>query len=73
MTAHDLGVEISCDGPARDVGCPDSAAVRASFNSLTAAEVRADGRAQGWARLRRGRRLVDLCPVCKPAPERTSP
>ncbi|MEU6661222.1 hypothetical protein [Streptomyces sp. NPDC046821] len=68
MTAHTLGVEIACDGPDGSRDCPESAAVRARFASLTAAQVRADGRFDGWARRRRGGRLVDLCPACKPTP-----
>jgi hypothetical protein len=64
MTAHPIGVEISCDGPAEGTDCPDSAAVSASYASRTARQVRADGRASGWARRRRAGRLVDLCPDC---------
>ncbi|MGV2914462.1 hypothetical protein [Streptomyces alfalfae] len=67
MTAHGIGVEVSCDGPSTDHDCPESAAARARFGSMTAAEVRADGRAGGWVRRRRDGRLVDLCPACKPA------
>ena len=67
MTAYSLGVEVSCDGPDEQTDCPASAAVPASFGSLTAREVRADGRALGWAyRLRAGRR-ADLCPNCATA------
>ncbi|MGV2914661.1 hypothetical protein [Streptomyces alfalfae] len=65
MTAHVLGVEVSCDGPDISRDCPDSAAIRACFGSMTAAEVRADGRAGGWVRRRRDGRLVDLCPACR--------
>lgn len=68
MTARSIGTEVSCDGPDASRDCPDSAAVRASFTSLTAAEVRADGRADGWIRRRRNGRRVDLCPACKTAP-----
>lgn len=68
MTAYTLGVEISCDGPDASRDCPESAAVRASFTSRTAAEVRADGREDGWASRRRDGRLVDLCPACTPTP-----
>lgn len=68
MTAHSLGSEVSCDGPDPSHDCPDSAAISASFNSLTAADVRADGRTDGWVRRRRYGRRVDLCPACKPAP-----
>ncbi|MEV0917875.1 hypothetical protein AB0I93_26905 [Streptomyces sp. NPDC049967] len=60
MTAHHLGYEIACDGPTGQNDCPNSAAVRASFTSRTAAAVRADGRRQGWTRPP-GR---DLCPDC---------
>lgn len=73
MTAHSLGVEIACDGPDEFRDCPDSAAVRARFTSLTAAEVRTDGRADGWVLRRRDGRLVDLCPTCKPNPTRKEP
>lgn len=68
MSAHTLGVEIACDGPDESRDCPESAAVRASFGSVTASQVRADGRRDGWVRRHRGRRLVDLCPTCKTAP-----
>lgn len=68
MTAHALGVEVACDGPDEARDCPESAAVHARFASLTAAQVREDGRTDGWARRRRDGRLVDLCPACKPAP-----
>lgn len=68
MTAYTLGVEIACDGPDKSLDCPESAAIRAGFASLTAAEVRADGRTDGWVSRRRDGRLVDLCPSCKPAP-----
>ncbi|MGW0579814.1 hypothetical protein ACWD25_28480 [Streptomyces sp. NPDC002920] len=69
MTAYSLGTEISCDGHDEQTDCPDSAAVPASFRSLTAREVRADGRALGWAyrlgvpaaRRPHGRRLPQLC------------
>jgi hypothetical protein len=65
MTAHSLGTEVSCDGPDASRDCPDSAAIRASFNSLTAADVRADGRRDGWVHRRRYGYRVDLCPACK--------
>ncbi|WP_282792938.1 hypothetical protein [Streptomyces sp. CC224B] len=68
MTAYSLGVEIACDGPGHERGCPESAAIRASSASMTAAEVRADGRVDGWARRRRDDRVVDLCPACKTTP-----
>ncbi|MGW2861890.1 hypothetical protein [Streptomyces sp. NPDC001205] len=68
MTAHALGVEVSCDGPDESRDCPESAAVRAYFGSVTAAQVRADGHRDGWVRRRRGYRFVDLCPACKPTP-----
>ncbi|MGW5529435.1 hypothetical protein [Streptomyces xanthochromogenes] len=64
MTAHALGVEVACDGPGESRDCPESAAIHARFGSLTAAQVREDGRTDGWTRRRRGRRLVDLCPAC---------
>jgi hypothetical protein len=70
MTAHSLGVEVSCDGPDGSRGCPESAAIRARFASLTAVEVRADGRTDGWVSRRRDGRLVDLCPACKTNPTR---
>ncbi|TRV72565.1 hypothetical protein FKN01_29695 [Streptomyces sp. 130] len=60
MTAHLIGYEIACDGPTGQGDCPNSAAVRAQLVSRTAAQVRADGRQQGWTRPR-GR---DLCPTC---------
>ncbi|MYY79712.1 MULTISPECIES: hypothetical protein [unclassified Streptomyces] len=68
MTAHTLGVEIACDGPDEARDCPESAAVARRFGSLTAVQVRADSRADGWTRRRRGSRHVDLCPACKTAP-----
>ncbi|QCX81094.1 hypothetical protein C9F11_37555 [Streptomyces sp. YIM 121038] len=68
MTAHDLGFEIACDGPDKASDCPDSAAISARLGSLTAAQVRADGRRDGWVRRRRDGRLVDLCPACKTTP-----
>jgi hypothetical protein len=64
VTARPIGVEVSCDGPDEQTDCPDSAAVRASFMSVTARQVRADGRADGWIRRRRAGRVVDLCPGC---------
>jgi hypothetical protein len=64
MTATQIGVEVSCDGPDEHTDCPDSAAVRASFNSRTARQVRADGRAQGWTTRRAPGRLRDVCPSC---------
>ena len=67
MTAHQIGVEVSCDGPDEQTDCPNSAAVPASFGSLTVREVRADGRALGWAYRLRAGRLVDLCPGCASA------
>ncbi len=67
MTATSLGVEISCDGPDEAVDCPDSAAIPIRFASVTARQVRADGREDGWTRRRRGGRLVDLCPRCTTA------
>lgn len=68
MTARTLGTEVSCDGPDGARACPESAAIRARFASMTAAAVRADGRRDGWVRCRRDGRLVDLCPACNPTP-----
>jgi hypothetical protein len=68
MTARSIGTEVSCDGPDASRDCPESAAISASFGSMTAAEVRADGRDDGWTRRRRNDHLVDLCPACKTAP-----
>lgn len=68
MTAHLLGVEISCDGPDETTDCPDSAAIPIRFASMTARQVRADGREDGWIRRRRTGRLVDLCPRCTARP-----
>ena len=65
MTAHLIGVEVSCDGPDEQTDCPDSAAVRASFASRTARQVRADGRAQGWTTRRGTALLRDVCPTCR--------
>ena len=64
MTATSIGVEISCDGPDETTDCPQSAAVRAAYDSVTARQVRADGRTEGWAVRRRAGRLRDLCPAC---------
>ncbi|KMS79083.1 hypothetical protein ACH49_13585 [Streptomyces leeuwenhoekii] len=64
MTATQIGVEVSCDGPDEHTDCPDSAAVRASFASRTARQVRADGRAQGWTTRRAPGQLEDMCPSC---------
>ncbi|CQR59232.1 hypothetical protein [Streptomyces leeuwenhoekii] len=64
MTATQIGVEVSCDGPDEQTDCPESAAVRASFDSRTARQVRADGRAQGWTTRRAPGRLWDMCPRC---------
>jgi len=68
MTARPIGVEVSCDGPDEETDCPDSAAVRASFVSVTAPQVRADGRRDGWTVRRRLGRRRDVCPACRPAP-----
>ncbi|WP_069883485.1 hypothetical protein [Streptomyces luteocolor] len=68
MTARSLGTEVSCDGPDSARACPESAAVRARFTSMTAAAVRRDGRRDGWVCRRRDGRLVDLCPACKTTP-----
>ncbi|MGW5175861.1 hypothetical protein ACWERY_16055 [Streptomyces sp. NPDC004082] len=67
MTARSIGVEVSCDGPDEDTDCPDSAAVRPSFGSLTAPQVRADGHHDGWAVRRYRGRLRDVCPACRKA------
>jgi hypothetical protein len=64
MTARQIGVEVSCDGPDEQTDCPDSAAVRARFGSVTAAQVRADGRKDGWG-TRRDPGLRDVCPACR--------
>lgn len=68
MTAHSLGVEVSCDGPDEQTDCPDSAAVRARFGSLTVPQVRADGHADGWTIRRALGRLRDVCPACRTTP-----
>ncbi|MFF1709270.1 hypothetical protein [Streptomyces sp. NPDC058268] len=68
MTAYALGVEVACDGPDVSRDCPESAAVSARFGSLTAAQVRGDGRTDGWTRRLRDGHLVDLCPACKSTP-----
>ncbi|MEV5261772.1 hypothetical protein AB0L02_27495 [Streptomyces anulatus] len=71
MTAHPIGVEVSCNGPAGRDDCPDSAAIRARYGSRTARQVRADGREDGWITRRSPGRLLDLCPTCRtttPAP-----
>ena len=68
MTARSLGVEVSCDGPAGGDDCPDNAAIRARFVSLTTPQVRADGRKDGWTVRRTPGRLLDLCPRCRTAP-----
>lgn len=65
MTAYPLGYEIACDGPGGGRDCPASAAVQPRPCTVTAAEVRADGREQGWTRPRRGGRRIDLCPDCR--------
>jgi hypothetical protein len=67
VTATSLGVEVSCDGPDEQTDCPESAAVRAQFTSMTPQQVRADGREDGWTRRRRAGHLVDLCPTCAAA------
>jgi hypothetical protein len=65
MTARPIGVEVSCDGPDDQTDCPYSAAVHARFTSVTARQVRADGREDGWTVRRVPGRLVDLCPACQ--------
>lgn len=67
MTARPIGTEVSCDGPDDRTDCLDSAAVRAAYDSVTAPQVRADGRTQGWITRRRNGRVVDLCPACRTA------
>lgn len=64
MTAYLIGYEVVCDGPTMFHDCPESAAVYRRFGSMTAVQVRADGRADGWRRRRRDGQLADLCPVC---------
>ncbi|MFD1277335.1 hypothetical protein [Streptomyces kaempferi] len=65
MTARTIGVEVSCDGPDEQTDCPDSAAVRAAFTSMTAKQVRADGREDGWTTRRVPGHLRDMCPACR--------
>jgi hypothetical protein len=65
VTVYSLGVEISCDGPAPGTDCPDSAAIPIRFGSLTAQQVRADGRQDGWTVRRIPGRLLDICPACQ--------
>jgi hypothetical protein len=67
VTAYPIGVEVSCDGPDEQTDCPQSAAVRARFGSLTARQVRADGRADGWTTRRGHGQLRDMCPDCSRA------
>ncbi|MFJ8146593.1 hypothetical protein ACIQ6R_16200 [Streptomyces sp. NPDC096048] len=64
MTARPIGVEVSCDGPDERTDCPESAAIRASFDSVTARQVRADGRSDGWTTRRAPGRTEDVCPSC---------
>ncbi|NEA52372.1 hypothetical protein [Streptomyces sp. SID10815] len=64
MTAYPIGMEVACNGPDEQTDCPDSAAVRASFTSRTARQVRADGRRDGWTTRRAPGRLLDMCPSC---------
>ena len=68
MTARPIGVEVSCDGPDEQTDCPDSAAVRACFGSVTTPQVRADGRRDGWTVRRDCGRLRDVCPACRAHP-----
>lgn len=70
MTARLIGTEVACDGPDEHTDCPDSAAVPAAYDSVTARQVRADGRTQGWTARRRAGRLRDLCPACRRAAAR---
>ncbi|MFE7111805.1 hypothetical protein ACFU98_29680 [Streptomyces sp. NPDC057575] len=65
MSAHSLGVEVACDGPAGLDDCPDSAAISAQFTSRTTQQVRADGRRDGWTVRRAPGRLLDVCPRCR--------
>jgi hypothetical protein len=65
VTARPIGVEVSCDGPDEETDCPDSAAIPASFRSMTVPQVRADGRKDGWTVLRRLGRRRDVCPACR--------
>jgi hypothetical protein len=67
VTAYPLGVQVSCDGPDEQADCPASAAIPANCGSLTAREVRADGRDLGWTHPLRAGHRVDLCPRCTPA------
>ena len=64
MTAHPIGVEVYCNGPAGRDDCPDSAAVYARYASRTARQVRADGREDGWTVRRAPGQLLDICPRC---------
>lgn len=73
MTVRPIGAEVSCDGPDASRVCPESAAIRASLRSVTAVQVRSDGREDGWVSRRRDGRLVDLCPTCKTNPTRKEP
>ncbi|MFE7370121.1 hypothetical protein [Streptomyces anulatus] len=68
MTAHPIGVEVSCNGPTGRDDCPDSAAIPAGFASRTARQVRADGRRDGWTTRRASGWLLDLCPNCRTTP-----
>lgn len=68
MTAYPIGVEVSCDGPDEHTDCPENAAIRARFGSLTARQVRADGRTDGWTTRRGSGRLRDVCPTCRALP-----
>ncbi|MGW5616234.1 hypothetical protein [Streptomyces sp. NPDC003877] len=65
MTAHTLGVEVACDGPDEQTDCPDSAAIRARFGSMTTRQVRADGHTDGWTVRRGPGQLRDVCPACR--------
>ncbi|WP_103528978.1 hypothetical protein [Streptomyces sp. SM12] len=71
MTAHLIGWEIACDGPAPHVECPASAALQPHpACAKTPAEVRAYGRAtQGWITSRRHKQVIDLCPHCQAEPD----
>jgi hypothetical protein len=64
VTATPIGVEVSCDGPDEQTDCPNSAAIPIRFASVTARQVRADGREDGWTTRRVPGQLRDVCPAC---------
>lgn len=52
---------LYCDGD----GCADGTAQDPfDFHTKTAGEARELAKQNGWRRVRRGGRLVDLCPMC---------